>query len=226
MNESKAVLRKVGWSLIVIGLIELLRMFYVVSNGEEYFSSLSGCAIALGIFLIRGNPILVIVLPSVCIFFTGFILLWPVGKFLILPIDLYFTYLYLFPMQAIGKAAFYLFLVCYPLWVFRNLTSDPISQFLDEKKIERASHERNSRNGFIAGCCVALTLSIVIALWIDDDNVEKAKAVAKNKLGEDYKFAVTGMSTLSEWGKKTQYNVTVAAYNEKQIQHVKVNWEE
>src|SRR5262245_12056942 len=54
MNESLRVLRRVGWLLIAIGVIDIGIMIYCFINEMDYSSSLNIFAAIAGIFLVRG----------------------------------------------------------------------------------------------------------------------------------------------------------------------------
>ena len=51
----RAILRRVGLLLIVIGVLDVGYMIYCIVNGESYSSGLNIFAIVAGIFLIRGH---------------------------------------------------------------------------------------------------------------------------------------------------------------------------
>jgi hypothetical protein len=50
-----AILRKTGWVLVAVGLIDIAMMIYTISLGMSYSSSLNIFAVVAGLFLIGGK---------------------------------------------------------------------------------------------------------------------------------------------------------------------------
>ena len=226
MITYQCVLRKVGWSLVVIGIVDISFMIYCLSNKISYSSSFNIFAVIGGIFLIKGSAKATLTISFFSAFFSsGFLSLIAI-LFFIMPMDLILTYFNLHPVQAMGWTAFFIALVAYLLWIYKNLTSDSVINFIDATGTNRKALLKNPRNGFIAGCLLILVLSLSLFLSIDDHDMEKAKAEARSKVGENYKLAITSFNKHSSYGNKTQYNFTVTAYNENEIRPIEVEWEE
>jgi hypothetical protein len=54
-DEWRRILRRVGWTLIAAGIIDITVMIYCIVRREAYASSLNIFALIAGIFLIRGS---------------------------------------------------------------------------------------------------------------------------------------------------------------------------
>jgi hypothetical protein len=55
VDDYRAILRHVGWVLIVVGILDICNMAYHLANRSSYMSAFSIVAIAAGGFLIGGN---------------------------------------------------------------------------------------------------------------------------------------------------------------------------
>jgi hypothetical protein len=55
MDDYRRVLRRVGWVLIVFGLLDMGAMAYCIANQISYSSSFNIFAVAAGIYLVRGH---------------------------------------------------------------------------------------------------------------------------------------------------------------------------
>jgi hypothetical protein len=53
--DHTAILRKTGWVLVAVGLIDIAMMIYTISLGMSYSSSLNIFAVVAGLFLIGGK---------------------------------------------------------------------------------------------------------------------------------------------------------------------------
>jgi len=49
------ILKRIGWVLLVIGLVDIGVMVYCIANGFAYSSSLNIFAVVGGAFLVRGS---------------------------------------------------------------------------------------------------------------------------------------------------------------------------
>ena len=54
-RDFRFVLRRVGWTLIVLGTLDIVYMVYCIVDRVPYSSSLNIFAVIAGIFLVRGH---------------------------------------------------------------------------------------------------------------------------------------------------------------------------
>ena len=55
MNDYRAILRRVGFVLLAVGVVDIAYMVYCIMNSKNYSSSLNIFAVVAAIFLIRGG---------------------------------------------------------------------------------------------------------------------------------------------------------------------------
>jgi hypothetical protein len=85
-------LRKCGWVLLFIGIIDIVFMIYCIVNKTSYSSSFNIFAVIAGVYLIRGNLKAARLTSLFAAFlFSGFTGALLIGPFL-LPLDLLIVY--------------------------------------------------------------------------------------------------------------------------------------
>ncbi len=225
MNEHKAILKKVGSALIVIGLLDIAFMVYCIVNSTSYSSSFNIFAIIAGIFLYRGG----LKTAKIVSFFSAFFLSGMGGLLFVLPIlmpfDLIFTYLKLNPLTSVAYLFFTIFLLAFLTWVLKSLTSPIVTDAMDHKGIDRKSFLSRPRSGIICGILLLITLSVTLPLLLKGEAADIAKNKAQKKVGSGYKFHVSSINMQSNFGGKTHVSAIVMAYNDNEIRQVPVTFE-
>jgi hypothetical protein len=125
-SDHIAILRRSGWALIVVGLLDIASMIYSISRGIAYSSSLNIFAVVAGFFLLRGSLVAagavrwfaVLLLSSAC----SLLLVWPFMQ----PVGLTVAQLRLSPLLAAASAAFGLALLAFLYWTQRQLGSPAV----------------------------------------------------------------------------------------------------
>jgi len=143
-------LRRVGWSLIAIGLLDIGLMVYCVTHNLRYDSSFNVFAVAAGIFLLRQN----MRAASVVSFFAAFFLppaaVAVVLNPLVVPIPI--------AIELIAIA-----LIVYVFWVYRSLTSPAVM----EARRAAGVSARTPRLAFVAGVALAVGWALIILMaWL------------------------------------------------------------
>src|SRR6266700_7722065 len=116
----RAILKRVGLVLVVIGLIDVGVMVYSIVNRQSYSSSFNIFAVIAGIFLMRGGLRTAGLVRWFSVFMlVGFLALAVVAPFL-QPLDLSLTELRLNPGSFLIGVIFYFFVLGLLYWVARQ----------------------------------------------------------------------------------------------------------
>jgi hypothetical protein len=208
-------LRRVGWALIVVGLLDIGFMVYCIMNELSYGSSLNIFAVIAGIFLLRQS----MRTASIVSFFAAFMLaglglaavLFP----LLMPVDLLATQFRLNPIGSISTVVVAVIFLPFAYWVYRSLTSQPVM----EARRAAGVNAKKPVVAFVVGIALAVGLFGVMAVVTRGPSAESAISKAREKTGPGYKYYVTSMRWSGDSG-----SATVTAYNTSEIKEVKVEW--
>ncbi len=221
-SEHTAILRKTGWALIVVGLLDIATMIYFVSRGMAYSSSLNIFAVAAGIFLLRGNLLaasavrwfVVFLLASAC----SLLIVWPFMQ----PIGLTVTQIRLGgPLLAAASAAFTLALLAFLYWTQRQLGLPAVLA------AHTAAHRKVRRMGIPVALGVGLVvlLAAIVPSLLGGSSGSKAKSLAEHQLGVGYQYHVSSLN-YSASSQGTFYRANVTAWNDREVRTVPVQWSE
>ena len=217
----RAILKRVGWVLVVIGLIDVGVMVYCIVNRQSYSSSFNLFAVIAGIFLLRGGLRTAALVRWFSVFMlAGFLSMAVVAPFL-QPWDLSLTELRLnLGSFAIG-VTFYFFVLGLLFWVARQLGREPVQVAIANAGVKR----RDMRYAVTAGVGLAVLLGISIPLISNGESAERAKSIAQKEVGPGYQFHVSSIR-ISSVGNKTNASGVVTAWNHQEIRSVPFHWED
>jgi len=143
-------LRRVGWSLIAVGLLDIGLMVYCITNNLSYSSSFNVFAVAAGIFLLRQNMRVASAVSFFAAFFLPPAIVAVVLNPLVVPIPI--------AIELIAIA-----LTVYVFWVYRSLTSPAV---MEARRAARVS-ARTPRLAFVAGVALAVGWALIILMvWL------------------------------------------------------------
>jgi len=215
--DYRVILKKVGIAWIAFGLADIAFMIYSVAHGQSYSSSFNIFAVIAGIFLMRGS----LGATTLVTWFSAFSLAGILGVFLIFPflqpIDLLVVQAKLDPF---GSAIVWLMALAVLVllgWSYKQLRSTPILE------ARRASGRSTATPKLAIGLGIALVavLGVVLNMALNGATGAKAVDLARKQLGPDYKYFTQSIST---GGRHTR--AVVAAYNDREIKYVPVEWSE
>jgi len=190
MKDYRTILRKVGWVLIVGGLIDIGFMVHCIANQTSYSSSFNIVAVIAGAFLLRGNlKAAWIVSWFMAFFIAGFTNTLIVMPFLF-PFDLLLAHVRLAPAQAVAVIVFIPVLMVVLVWIYRSLASPPVLAAMDEAQVNYTSFWRKPTRGFWIGGCIPLLLIVFLSFLMGGETAVAAKRRAAAEVGEGYKFHV------------------------------------
>jgi len=209
------VLRRVGWALIAVGLLDIGFMVYCIMNEISYSSSLNVFAVIAGIFLLRQS----MKTASIVSFFAAFMLAAAAGAIVLCPVlmpfDLLTTQVRLNPIAAIGTLTAGVAFLCFAYWVYRSLTSPSV---MEARRLAGVGAKKPVI-GFAIGAALAVGLFSLLAIIAKGTSAERAIDIAKAKTGPGYKYYITSMHWSNGSGR-----ATVTAYNRNEIKEVEVKW--
>jgi hypothetical protein len=219
--EHLSIFRKTGKALIAVGLIDIAAMIYCVATGVSYSSSLNIFAVIAGFFLLRGSLraagfvrwFSMFLLAGAC----GLALSWPLAQ----PLSLTLVQVRLNPLATAVSIALLVAVITFLFWVQRQLGQPPVLSAL------RAAGRkvRDMRAAAAVGFGIVVLLAAVIPLALSGESGTKAKAMAQEQLGASYRYHVSSLNvSTSSQGKFVR--ATVAAWNEREVRTVPVQWKE
>jgi hypothetical protein len=219
--DHTAILRKTGWVLVAVGLIDIAMMIYTISQGMSYSSSLNIFAVVAGFFLIRGS----LVAASAVRWFAAFLLsavcsllvIWPFLQ----PIGLTVTQIRLNTLSAAGTATFTLALLVFLFWTQRQLGLPTVlaAQVAAHRRV------RSMRIPVALGTGLVFLLAFIVPFVLGGSSVARAKLLAEQQLGSSYQYHVSSLHYSSD-SQGAAYKATVTAWNDQEIRTVLVQWSE
>ncbi|MEB3282348.1 MAG: hypothetical protein VKK42_25865 [Lyngbya sp.] len=221
MNNYRAILKRVAIVVIVVGILDLLYFFHVVSNGSagllfsRGYTSSSTFLVAVGVMFWRGNLRLVpIVTWAAALLFSYFIS----SLFLELPskpAELWLTQWNLDPVNLLLSFLYKIAASAVCLWVYIQLRSEPVVR----ATVKSGQQVSTGKGAFILGVTfVVMVAGIMQFIRLGEPGL-KALEIARTQYGAGYKYHVTGISWEGE-----RVRATLIAYNPQQIKPVQVEW--
>jgi hypothetical protein len=217
----RAILKRVGWVLVVVGLIDVGVMVYCIVRRQSYSSSLNLFAVIAGIFLLRGGLRTAALVRWFSAFMlVGFLAMAVVAPFL-QPWDLSLTELRLNPGSFAIGVIFYFLALGLLFWVARQLGLEPVQAAIAKAGVKR----RDVRYAVAAGVGLAVLLGISIPLISNGESAERAKSIAKQEVGPGYQFHVRSIR-VSSVGNRSNAAGVVTAWNHQEIRSIPFHWED
>jgi hypothetical protein len=217
----RAILKRVGLVLVVIGLIDVGVMVYCIVNRQSYSSSFNLFAVIAGIFLMRGGLRTAALVRWFSVFMlVGLLALAVVAPFL-QPLDLSLTELRLSPGSFLIGVIFYFFVLGLLYWVARQLGLEPVQIAIAKAGVKR----RDVRYAIAAGVGLVMLLAITIPLISSGESAKRAKQIAQQEVGPGYQFHVSSIR-ISSVGSRTNASGVVTAWNHQEVRSVPFHWED
>jgi len=142
-------LRRVGWSLIAVGLLDIGLMVYCITNNLRYSSSFNIFAVAAGIFLLRQNMRTARVVSFFAAFFLPPAVVAVVLNPLVVPVP--------FAIELMATA-----LTLYVFWVYRSLTSPAVM----EARRAAGVSAKTPRLAWVAGVTFAVGWALIVLMML------------------------------------------------------------
>jgi hypothetical protein len=217
----RSILRRAGFALVVVGLIDVGWMIYCMINGISYSSSLNIFAVIAGILLIRGGLKTAGIVRWLAIFFvSAFVVIVVVFPFL-QPIGLTLAELRFNAGGVLVSVLFAVALVALLYWVARELGREPIQ----EARASTGLNRSRARGPLLSGVGAAAAAFVVLMVFLSRESADRAKREAAKVVGPGFSFHVTSIS-INESARHKSVSAVVAAWNDKEVRDVPVHWED
>lgn len=193
-------------------------MIYCIAEDQSYSSSFNIFAVIAGIFLIRGS----LGATRTITWFSAFMLTGFVGAILLLfpflqPFGLLVAQLKQDPVSFLSLWLVAVVALVLLGWAYRQLRSAPVVSALQAS----GRPATPPKLAFAAGIGFVVFLSIMLNMTLNGSAGDKAIELAREKLGPGYKYAPQSL----QWG-GGHGRAMVAAYNDKEIKYISVEWSE
>ena len=216
--DHKLVLRRVGWTLVIVGALDIGYMVYCVLNQLSYTSSFNIFAVVAGIYLVRGHLGAARVVTWFAAFYaSGFLLaafllfpwLWPLE---------FWRFTFVRSPSAVLFPAFSLVVVVgLMLWVYSQLRSPTVVRARETA----GQSGRAPLSALLAASVIVLAIAVLSYFTSHGESAERAVRLAAAQYGTQYRYFVSGMS----WSGRS-VRASLVAYNEQETKDVEVEWEE
>lgn len=214
----QVVLRRVGWTLLVVGVLDVAYMAYCIANSLAYSSSLNIFAVIAGVYLMRGHLGAVRVVTWFSAFYlSGFLLALVVLFPWLQPLDYWRIAFLRSPSEFLLSALAVVVLLGVIAWVYSQLRSPVVIQARETA----GQSGRAPTLAFLAGGFLVLVLAVVSYVMLHGDAAERAVGLAAAQHGSQYRYFVSGMN----WS-GGRVRASLVAYNEQETKDIEVEWDE
>ncbi len=215
-----AILDRVGWVLIAVGIIDIGFMIYCIAQKQSYSSSFNIFSLIAGIFLVRGSLRAASLVRRFGMFMlTGMLGILVAFPFLE-PFGLIVEVARLYPAAFITTSVFAAFGLGLLFWVVRELGKEPVQAALATSGQKR----HDARIPAAAGIGLVVVLVGALSFTRGGQTAKQAMSMAETQVGPGYRFCVTSIGWSSSNGSKS-VSAVVTAWNEKEIRNIPVHWE-
>jgi hypothetical protein len=214
-DEVRQVLHRVGLTLFVLGLIDIMVMICCIVNGVNYSSSLNIFAVISGIYVWRGHPWYVKWVTLAAGFYIGAFCTVILIALFLFPFELGMLELSLHPVRVLVGAAESVGIIVLLFWIYRELRRAPV---LETYKSADYS-PRSARVVPSYGAMLAFGIGAILIAMMRGDEAQRAIALATAKTGPGYRYFITHISYTNNGG-----SAEVLAYDDRSIKEVQVKW--
>lgn len=215
MNNYRAILKRVGVVLIIVGILDLVYFFQVIPPPGRSYSSSFIYLIVIGVLFLRGNlrPVPLVTWVTALLlsyFITSLFILFPLR-----PAELWATEFRLDSVSFSLSLLYKIATISLLFWVYIQLRATPIV-----RATLKSGHSASTpKLAFILGVVfVALIAGMMHFIRVSETGI-KAVEIAQAQYGKVYKYHITGIS----W-ENGQVRASLIAYNKQEIKPVKVEW--
>jgi hypothetical protein len=217
----RVILKRAGFVLVAIGLIDIGWMVYCIINRIAYSSSLNIFAVIAGVLLIRGGlKIAGIVRWLALLAVSAQVTVALVLPFL-QPIGLWLAEIRFHTLSVVTGVAVGLFLAAALYWVAKELGREPVQIARDQAGFKRQS----ARVPILCGFGLVVLMSLMLAIFLNGESAERAKREAAKEVGPSFALHVTSLY-INDSLRHKSVSAVVTAWNDKEVRDVSVQWQE
>lgn len=217
----RAILKRAGLVLLAVGSIDIGWMIYSIVNGISYSSSLNIFAVIAGILLIRGGLKTAGFVRWFALFFLSALLALAVTFPLLQPIGLTLAEIRFDTGSVIVSIFFTLLIGAFLYWISTELGRESIHLAREDAGLKRTG----ARVPMACGAGAVLLACVMLIVFLNGESAERAKIEAAKVVGPGYSLHITSLS-VNYSGRRQSGSAVVAAWNNKEVRHVPVHWEE
>jgi hypothetical protein len=215
MDDHVAILRRVGWVLIILGAAYFVRTLYMLWRAPGHIE-LEVLLVPAGILLERGNLRVVRLMTWLSAFGLAAII---VGTVVVAPwvrpLDYQWWHFRRDPLDFFG-GVFSTFLTLWvSFWVYKRLRSPPVLAAM----VAAGRSAKTVKSAFIAGVAIPLVIGGLVIGAVHGKAADHAKALAAQEYGDRFKYFVTNIN----WGPHG-VSATVIAYDKFEEKQTRVEW--
>jgi hypothetical protein len=213
--EALAILRRVGWVLIVMEALNLAWAAAEFLSGKSHSISLDLTVFVGAYFLVTGNLRAARWVAWGCAFLVAATVTLVLAVPSILPPDLLGLWFRLHRRDWLVGIAVAGATLLVAAWAFVQLRSKPVIE------AERAEGRKPfpSWTGFAAGAAFALLLVGAIHAMFTTESGQKAIRLAREQKGPRYRYVLTSLRI-----NNSEVSATVIAYDDSSVEDVEVSW--
>jgi hypothetical protein len=216
----RVILQRVGFALVVVGLLDIAWMIYCIIHKISYSSSLNLFAVIAGILLIRGSLRTAEGVRWFGTFFlsgcVAMLFAWPAIE----PVNLALTTMRLNPGFFLAGAATTVVFVAWLYWTVRELGSEPVQAAINAAGVKH----RDMRFPIILGVLMVVGLGVSLHVIFDGKSAKRAILVAANQVGPGYQLHIQSLH-ISNYGSKESVTGVVTAWKDNEIREIPIHWE-
>ena len=217
-DASLAILRRVGWVLIAVGLLDTAIWLYGLAHGFPFATAFNVFAVAAGVLMLRGSVTATALVRWTVAFTLASVITVAVVALLLFPADLLSTLLRVhshwswFALTATGALLLLL------AWLAYELERSPVLEVL-----AAAGKRWRLRGAVASGAGLMLLVGGLFALLLNGALASEAIARARAQAGPAYRYHVLLlMATFDRGG--IQMTGSVIAWNDSELKLVPVRW--
>lgn len=215
------VLKRVGWVLLAIGVIDIAYMVYCIVNRISYSSSFNIFAVIAGAFLLRCSLRAATIVRWFAAFMLSAMVCMSLAFPVIQPWGLTVTQMRLDPMGMAQLMVITVLVVALLFWLVRELGREPV-----RAAFVRAGRKwRDIRIPVAFGAALAVSLGVLLPVFLSGESADRAKAMAQQQMGQGYRLHVTSLRVMSSSHGKS-VSAVVTAWKADEILNVPVSWRE
>lgn len=222
MDESHIrILRRVGIVLIVVGCIDIAVMVYCIANRTSYSSSFNVFAVIAGALLMRGNLAVASFVRWTSVFFLAGFIAGAMAMPFMQPLDLTLAQVRLEPASLAAPLVLAALLCGLWFWMARELGREPVLA----ARTAAGRRQMDMRIPVALGVTLVVLCGGLLQFMNRGESAEHARALAAEQVGPDFRFQIRAM-TVNKTVHGTQVSALVAAWNDREIRDVAVEWRE
>lgn len=211
-------LRRVGITLVMVGVMDIAYMIYCIAHHLNYASSLNIFAVIAGIYLLRSN----LRVANIIAWFAAFMVVGAIGGILFilpfcLPLGLLLTSIRENPIQDVLSIVIGTFLIAYLIWVYLQLRTSQILQ----AQVAAGVKERKPWTAALTATVLVVLMTVLMHGFLHGDAANRAIERAAQIDGQNFKYVVTSINISNG-----HVVAIVTAYNNSEIKTERVEFQE